>query len=138
MYIYIYIYIYTYIIHTEANEHCQVDFQGLSFRGSPFFEQTQLRDRYMYVYVYTYIYVFIYIYICIFICIYRERERGQAWLSPQDSGLARQLGAAVGGTQTGSYQTGSYQKGRFIPPKPKLLCFLFFAGPTNKCIHHHQ
>ena len=27
-----------------------------------------------------------------------------------------------------SYQTGSYQKGRFIPPKPKLLDFVFFAG----------
>ena len=32
---------------------------------------------------------------------------------------------SIGGTQTGSYQTGSYQKGRFIPPKPKLLYFVF-------------
>ena len=34
----------------------------------------------------------------------------------------------VGGTQTGSYQTGSYQKGRFIPPKPKTVTLLMFAG----------
>ena len=32
----------------------------------------------------------------------------------------------LGGTQTGSHQTGSYQKGRFIPPKPKLVCLVFW------------
>ena len=67
-------------------------------------------------YICTYIYIYIYIYI--HISIPGGRRAGTAPPGP----LLR-------GTKTGSYQTRSYKKGRFIPPKPKLLCFCFLIRP---------